>query len=502
MSGVRLDALCSVSGVKEIVGDGSVEVSGVESDSRRVREGQLFAAIRGESFDGERFASDAVARGARAVLATRALALGVPVLVCDDVRACLGPVSHRVYGEPTRSMHSVGITGTNGKTTVTYLLEHVLSALGARPALLGTIALRGPAGAVDAALTTPEADVIARFASEQRAAGATHLVMEVSSHALAQRRVLGMTFEVCGFTNLTQDHLDFHGTMEAYGAEKARLFEEYAPRHSVIMVDTPFGAELASRAKGRVWRASMRADAAAELRVSAFSSSREGIRAVLHTPVGELSLESPLFGAHNLENLLVTLGAALALGLDARACIEALRTAQGAPGRLQRIADTRDVLVLVDYAHTPDAVARATSALRPLTSGRLFVLCGCGGDRDRKKRAPMAEAAAREGDVVVLTSDNPRTEDPLAILAEMREGAVRANAPELSVEALAAASRGYTVIADRAEAIARVIAAARAGDTVLIAGKGHEPYQIVGTEKRPFDDREQARQAIFAAGGG
>ncbi|MFT3921269.1 MAG: UDP-N-acetylmuramoyl-L-alanyl-D-glutamate--2,6-diaminopimelate ligase [Myxococcales bacterium] len=483
-----------------VQGDDLVQVSGVTSDSRAVVPGDLFVALVGGTHDGTRFAPGAIERGARAVLSARPLTLQVPTLVVDDVRAALGPIAQRVCGEPTRAMPTVGITGTNGKTTVSYLLESVLARAGMLPALLGTVALRGPAGEQPAQLTTPEADAIARFAQEQRQAGARSLVMEVSSHALEQGRVRGMHFEVAAFTNLTQDHLDYHGTMEAYGAAKVRLFTEYAPPASVIMVDQAFGWALAERVRAlpgqRVFTCS--ADPSgegADFQVREYASLRTGIKARLTTPQGELGLTSPLFGAHNLENLLVVLGCAHALGVDLAVAVDALATAVGAPGRLERVDHPGDVLVLVDYAHTPDALERALRALRPLTRGRLFAVCGCGGDRDRTKRAPMGEAAAREADLAILTSDNPRTEDPKAILAEMEPGAQRAK-PRIDESALAEASSGYTVVVDRTRAIELAMAAAKPGDSVLLAGKGHETYQIVGKTKHDFDDRREAARAV------
>jgi UDP-N-acetylmuramoyl-L-alanyl-D-glutamate--2,6-diaminopimelate ligase len=500
VTGSSLRELTSLEGVSHVEGDADVQVRRVVSDSRAITHGDLFAAIAGATSDGARFAPEAVRCGATAVLAQRELGLSVPTLVVDDVRKRLGPVSHRVFGEPSREMPVVGITGTNGKTTVTHLIESVLSHVGARPAVLGTVAMRGPAGEVGSQLTTPEADVVARFMREQRDAGATHLAMEVSSHALSIDRVLGTRFEVAGLTNLTQDHLDFHGTMEAYGEAKARLFIDYAPRVSVIVVDHPFGEALTRRVRGELLRCSVNGDREAELRVSKWASTRAGIRARVQTPDGELQLESPLFGAHNLENLLVCVGSCLALGIDRQGIAEALLMARGAPGRMERVLDPRDVMILVDYAHTPDALERALLALRPLTSGRLFVVAGCGGDRDRKKRAPMAEAAARVADIAVLTSDNPRTEDPLAILRDMEPGAQHVSTP-ISADELPHAGRGYTVIADRREAIARAISAARPGDTVLLAGKGHETYQIVGTTKHAFDDRVEAARAVQALAG-
>jgi UDP-N-acetylmuramoyl-L-alanyl-D-glutamate--2,6-diaminopimelate ligase len=497
MKPVLLGDLASLPYVAQIAGPAGLPLSGLTSDSRQVAPGDVFAAIRGSASDGRQFIPQALAQGAVAVLCDAPLALDAAHIRIDDVRARLGPLAHRIYGEPTRALKTIAVTGTNGKTTVTYLLEALLTGAGLRPAVLGTIAARGPAYVRDAALTTPEADALARFAAEQLRAGATHLVMEASSIALDQKRTLGMDVEVAVFTNLTQDHLDYHGSMEAYGAAKARLFEEYAPRHSVIMVDQPFGRALSQRVAGKLQRASMHADAAAELRVLRYVSTRAGIEASIETPWGPVSLQSPLFGAHNLENLLVSVGTGLSLGLTPGQIEAGLRGASGAPGRLERVATSLDVMVLVDYAHTPDAIERALAALRPLTSGRLFVVCGCGGDRDPSKRAPMGEAALRGADLALLTSDNPRSEPPAQILAQMVEGARRAGS-ELPASALAQAGRGYVVIEDRAQAIRAAIDAAQPGDTLLIAGKGHETYQIVGRERRSFDDRVEAAAALAA----
>ena len=500
MTATALRALLPLQGLMRLVGDERVELRGVASDSRRVERGDLFAALPGRAVDGTAYVPQAIAAGAAAVLCQRELTCSVPQLLVDDVRKRLGPIAQRVYGEPTRALRTVGVTGTNGKTTVTHLLESVLNEAAQRPALLGTIALRGPQGEEPAELTTPEADRLAKFAAESQRAGATHLVLEVSSVALAEERVRGMHFDVAAFTNLSHDHLDYHGTYDAYGEQKARLFDEYEPKTSVIVVDGAFGAELAKRAKGQVVRCSV-SGADAEISVRQFRSQRDGIRAEVMTPQGTLSLESPLFGAHNLENLLVTTGCALALGVDLPTIVRALKTAKGAPGRMERVAHPHGVLVLVDYAHTPDAVERALASLRPLTRGRLFVVLGCGGDRDRKKRLPMARAAAQGADIAVLTSDNPRSEPLEQILADMEPGA-RAHAAQLSAESVASAARGYAVIPDRRDAIRLALEAAQAEDTVLIAGKGHETYQIIGRTRHAFDDRLEAARAIAGLGGG
>lgn len=494
---MKLGELASAPGVRQVVGDPELRLHGIASDSRRVSPGDVFAAISGGTSDGRAFAAQALSKGAVAVLCDAPLDTDVPMILVDDVRARLGPLAHQIYGTPTRTLKTFAVTGTNGKTTVTYLLESVLAQAGARPALLGTIAARGPAFERASELTTPEADVVARFAYEQLCAGATHLVMEASSHALSQHRLRGVELEVAAFTNLTQDHLDYHRSMEAYGEAKACLFTEFAPRTSVVMVDQPFGRALSRRAHGRVLRASPDPRDEAELKVRNYLSSRSGIEATLDTPWGPLSVHSPLFGAHNLENLLVTVGAALSLGLEPPQVESALRAAVGAPGRMERVPTTLDVMVLVDYAHTPDALRRALSALRPLTHRRLFVVCGCGGDRDPSKRDPMGEAAVRGADLTLLTSDNPRSEEPLAILRQMEVGARRVASP-MSAAELPQATRGYLVMEDRAQAIRAAVFAAQPGDTVLIAGKGHETYQIVGRERRSFDDRLEAASALRA----
>jgi UDP-N-acetylmuramoyl-L-alanyl-D-glutamate--2,6-diaminopimelate ligase len=508
MSGTSLRDLLNLPGAVRLVGGARAEdlvVTGISSDSRRIIKGDLFAVLSGRKVDGARFIEQAAARGARALLSERELDTTLPVLLVDNVRKRLGVIAHHLYGEPTRELVTVGVTGTNGKTTVTHLLESVLQQAGQRPAVLGTIALRGPGGEEAAELTTPESDRIAQFAREVKNAGASHLLIEVSSVALSEQRIAGMLFRVAAFTNLTHDHLDYHGTLEAYGEEKARLFLEYAPKTSVIVTDEPFGAALAARAAAirgaRVLRCSVKGAADADLRVRSFRSARDGLHAELDTPSGPLTLQSPLFGAHNLENLLVTVGCAVAVGIDLQTISAALQKAKGAPGRMERVPDPRGVLVLVDYAHTPDALTRALDALRPLTDGRLLVVFGCGGDRDRQKREPMAEAAARGADVAVLTGDNPRTESLSQILADMEPGAARVS-PKLTAAKLRTASRGYIVVPDRAQAIATALEVAKSGDTVLLAGKGHETYQVVGNTRYAFDDRIQAARALTSLGGG
>jgi UDP-N-acetylmuramoyl-L-alanyl-D-glutamate--2,6-diaminopimelate ligase len=472
-------------------GDASVVMTDVRHDSRAVRAGDLFVARAGDAFDGARFVADAIARGAIAVLAHREAALpelGVPVVRVEDVRLALALAAEAVHGHPTRELGVVGITGTNGKTTSAWLVAQAIDAAGGAAARLGTLGYTFRTDVVEDSLTTPEADDVSRFAARARERGATHLAMEVSSIALTQARTDAVSFAVAAFTNLTQDHLDYHGSMDAYAAAKTRLFTELAPRASVISIDDPFGAKLASRAGGRVIRVGR--TGSADVRPVEVRLDAAGIHARVRLPSAEVALESRLVGAHNLDNLLLTLGIIEALGLDVARAAAGLATARAVPGRLERCDQPGDdVTVLVDYAHTPDALRRVLEAVRGLSSGKVHCVFGCGGDRDPDKRPKMGAAVAAAADRATITSDNPRSEDPAAI-AEAIEAALRGSGTP------------YDVVLDRRTAIERAILGAKPGDLVLLAGKGHEPYQIVGTEKRAFDDRVEAERALALRCGG
>lgn len=480
-----------------LIGAPDLVVQGVQHDSRRVEAGDLFVAIQGANYDGTRFVEDAVGRGAVAVMSERLLDGVDAQLVVADARSALSRAAELVYGNPTQNLPTVGITGTNGKTTIAYLVARAIEAGEGVPAVIGTTGLFVGGRAHPSQHTTPEADDIARFARGAVDEGATHLVAEVSSHGLDLRRVDAIDFDVAAFSNLSRDHLDYHGTFERYGEAKARLFTELAPRTSVVHVDDAFGAELANRAAGHVLRCSRR-DESADVFASTWSATRSGVAATIRTPSGEWNVQSPMLGEHNLENLLVALGCIEALGLDPHDATTAWRNATGSPGRLERVPHPSDVAVLVDYAHTPDALQRVLTALREVTPGRLFVVFGAGGDRDRGKRPEMGRVAARTADLCVVTSDNPRTEDPDAILADVVAGLE--SMPSVDPGSLPSAERGYLTEPDRAEAIRLAVGAAREGDTVLLAGKGHEDYQIVGSERRHFDDREEAARAIASLG--
>jgi UDP-N-acetylmuramoyl-L-alanyl-D-glutamate--2,6-diaminopimelate ligase len=467
-----------------VVGDGNVRVTGVRQDSRKVEPGELFVARQGGKTSGATYALDAANKGARALLLERGDALPatrLPVIEVTNVKRALALAAEAVYGFPSRTLDVVGVTGTNGKTTTTFLIEQGLTAAGARPARLGTLGFEMGGQTFGDTLTTPEADDIARCLLEVKARQGSHLVMEVSSIALVQERVSGLRFKAAAFTNLTQDHLDFHGTLEAYAEAKAELFTRLLPETSIVHVGDAFGRKLAGRIRSGLLTVA-RKDA--DVWVSESELSASGIRATVVTPQGDCELESALLGEHNLENLLVGLGVLLGLGHSPRTAARALSATPQVPGRLERCEGPGDdILVVVDYAHTPDALGRVLSAVRALGSGRVLCVFGCGGDRDPKKRAPMGEAVGRGADYAYVTSDNPRGESPQAIVDAILPG-------------LQAVGADYEVELERSVAIERAISQAKAGDVVLIAGKGHEDYQIVGAEKRHFDDREQARQAL------
>lgn len=457
-----------------------VAIQGIRHDSREIRRGELFVALDGDHHRGLGFIPDAIGRGAAAVLASERVECEVPLWIVPDPEALFGPIAEAIYGEPTRSLRVFGVTGTNGKTTIAHLISESLARSGRRVATIGTGALRFEGLVESSPFTTPFGDRISRFAREALDAGATDLVMEVSSHALAQRRADGVRFDFAAFSNLTRDHLDYHETFEAYQEAKERLLFELAPR-SVINIDDPAGRAIAERLGERALRVSTR-DASAEIFASKLHFDQGGISAELKTPFGPFALRSPLHGAYNLENLLVALGLGILAG-EGRAFAEALSEVGPAKGRLEAVDHPVGAKIYVDYAHTPDALRGAIEALRPLSSGRLIVVFGCGGDRDRGKRPEMGAIASKSADVVVLTSDNPRSEDPTRIIEEIRAGAEEGSATLYTEE-------------DRAKAISLALGLARADDLILVAGKGHEDYQIIGDERLRFDDREVIEDAL------
>ncbi len=503
-SGRPLRALLEGSAVRSSSGDLDVLVSGVSHDSRRVGPGDLFCAVDGARCRGLDFARAAAERGAVAVLAEGEPAdLGVTTVVVDDVRHAMALASSAVFGHPSARVPTVGITGTNGKTTTTYLVEGALRGQGVVAGVVGTINARVGAREWPAALTTPEAPDLHRLAAEMVEGGAAALLMEVSSHGIELRRTRGIRYRVVAFTNLTQDHLDFHGDMERYGAAKLRLFtEELAWSDSpvaVVNIDDAFGARVADAARCPVSRVSAEGRAGADVRVLEAEGAISGVRVRCDVAGQIVEVRSRLVGHHNVANIAMALGIVHGLGAgDLEAAARGISEVAAVPGRLEPVPDPRGAAVLVDYAHSPDAIDNVVRALRGLCAGRLFVVFGCGGDRDRKKR-PLMGRAAGAADLVVVTSDNPRTEDPVSIIDMAVPGVRQSGLPEIGLEDLALAERGFAVEVDRRRAIRAAVSAARPGDVVLVAGKGHEPYQILGERKVHFDDREEAEAAIRSA---
>ncbi len=485
------------------VPSGDPGINGIKVDSRAVAPGDLFVALRGSNVDGHAFLAEAAAFGAVALLVEEEpAAAGLPpAVVVPDTRRALAPIALRFFGDPARELKLIGVTGTNGKTSTTFLSESILAAAGKRTGLIGTVEVRYAGERQRAINTTPESLELQRLLRDMCTRGVDAAVMEVSSHGLALGRVAGVGFDVAALTNLTQDHLDFHGDMQAYADAKARLFRHHLKPGGVgvVNLDDPQAERFlaAAHAGGaRTLGVTRRPGASAEVRVEAAQVSLSGVRARLALPSGPLELALPLVGDFNVENLAVAVGIALGLGIAPDAIARGVAACPQVPGRMERVASPAPgaPVVLVDYAHTPDAVEKVLRAVRPLTEGRVIAVFGCGGDRDRSKRPRMAEAVARFADRAVLTSDNPRTEDPQAILREVEQGL--GSMRRVEPRALASTEHAFSSLLDRREAIQLAIRIAGRGDSVVIAGKGHEDYQIVGRERLPFDDREEARRAL------
>ncbi|HEY3886545.1 MAG TPA: UDP-N-acetylmuramoyl-L-alanyl-D-glutamate--2,6-diaminopimelate ligase [Vicinamibacterales bacterium] len=467
-------------------------VSAVAYDSRQVQPGAVFVALRGEKADGTRFASQAVASGAVAIIAETPLRAGAPWIEVPDARAALAELAAAFYDDPSDELALVGITGTNGKTTTSYLLAAIFEAAGVTCGRIGTIGYRIGERELDAPRTTPEAPDLERMLRDMVAHGCGACVMEVSSHALALRRVDGLRFAAGIFTNLTRDHLDFHGDMESYFQAKRRLFEMLSDGAvGVINADDPRAADLVATARRPVTYA---IDAPADVRPGPLAFSLAGLSFEIRTPRGTLQVQSPLVGRPNAYNILAAAAAAMALDLPFTAIEGGIAGVAAVPGRFQIVSNPRDeVRVVVDYAHTDDALKHLLETARPLAGGRLITVFGCGGDRDRTKRPLMGAVAARLSDLVIVTSDNPRSEDPERIVDEIRRGIVT---PAERSGLKGQRGTPSMAIVDRRDAIERAIRDARPGDLVLIAGKGHEKYQVIGDRRLPFDDVEIAAAAL------
>lgn len=465
----------------EIRGSASTPVRALCYRSVEATAGSLFFCVPGGRVDGHDFAPDAVARGASALVVERWLPIEVTQVRVASVREAMGPISSSFHGRPADRMTMVGVTGTSGKTTITYLLEAVFRAAGWTPGVIGTTGVRIDGRAVPLSRTTPEAPDLHRLLAEMAHAGVGAIAMEVSSHGLDQHRIGGVRFAVSVFTNLSQDHLDYHPSMEAYFAAKARLFLPERSDRAVVNHDSPEGRRLV----GRLPTTTFGIEAGADVRATDVQTTAAGVR----FRVDGLEIRSSLRGLFNVENCLAALATARALGVADELAAGAIASVDGVPGRVEAVQAGQDFLVLVDYSHKPDGIEKVLRAARPLAAGRLIIVMGCGGDRDRGKRPLMGRAATANADLSVITSDNPRSEDPIAIIAEIVPGAEEGGG-------------AFVIEPDRRAAIRLAVAAAGPGDVVVIAGKGHETYQELADRTIPFDDRVVAAEELRKLGQG
>lgn len=482
---MRLADLLAALPSATLLGSPDREVTGLAFDSHSVRPGELFAALRGMAQDGHRFAADAVRCGAAALLVDHPLPqLAVPQVVVSDTRRALAALAAAFYGNPSASLWLCGVTGTNGKTTTTYLIDAILSRAGRPSAVIGTLGAQAQGAPVEfhaTTPTTPEAPDLQRLLRDLKQAGCGHVVMEVTSHALELGRVEGCRFRAAVFTNLTREHLDFHGDLARYRDAKVRLFAMVDPDGvSIVNADDPSGGAMSAQSRAAVWTYGM--DPSARVRGEALQCSPHGTRCAVVWPGGRIPLGLSLPGRFNVSNALAAFAVGLALDIEARTIRDALEAVRGVPGRFEVVDEGQDFSVIVDYAHTPDSLEKVVRLAAEIGTGRRLVVFGCGGDRDRTKRPVMGQIATQLADYAIFTSDNPRSEDPVAIIREIEAGVPGA--------------KNFESEPDRRRAIERVIELARPGDVVVIAGKGHETYQILRDGVIQFDDRQVAREVL------
>jgi UDP-N-acetylmuramoyl-L-alanyl-D-glutamate--2,6-diaminopimelate ligase len=496
---INLNDIINCLNLKKVFGSRSRQVAAIVYDSRNITPGCAFFALRGVGADGHDFIEMAIEKGASIIVMEQNHALpdGVTGLIVDDTRRALASASTLWFGNPSQTMKVIGVTGTNGKTTITYLLEAMLKAAGMKPVVIGTVNYRFSGKEIPASHTTPESYELQKMLAEFHAEGADSLIIEVSSHALEQKRVHGIHFNVGVFSNLTPEHLDYHRTMADYYLSKKRLFADYIIPNAgkaVINVDDAYGRRLDDECPGAI---SCGIAEDAKVRATQYNLSRDGIETTVALCKGTLTFHSKLLGLFNLNNILCALAAAEAAGVAKQAIEKGLAAVVNIPGRLERVDNKREALILVDYAHTGDALKNVLSTLVNLYPKRIITLFGCGGDRDKSKRPVMGEVAAGFSDIAIVTSDNPRTEDADAILQDILPGVHKHFDQELSLEDLLSAQKsGYIVVPDRREAIRLAVQILQQGDLLLVAGKGHETYQIVGHVKSHFDDREEILNAL------
>ena len=487
---MRLEDLCSLTPGAKIRCKTNVEPKGVSHDSREVQPGDLFVCLVGEKFNGHKFAADAMARGAVAIVSQNenSVPAGLPGFSCPDTRLALPSLACAIYGNPSHQMKLIGIAGTNGKTTSIYLVSSILNAAGWRTGTIGTLGTEVMGENLPSAHTTPEADQLQALLARMHQRKAEGVVMEVSSHAIAMNRTRGCAFDCAVFTNLTQDHLDFHGTMDAYFDVKQRLFTEYAeesgkPFFASVNIDDPRGALLSKAVKGRIISFGVHSEA--DVTAQNIDVRPDSTSFIALTPLGRASVNLSICGAFQVYNALGAIGVGVGFGIPPEVIAQGLASLKAVPGRFESVPTGKGFSVVVDYAHTPDGLENLLQAARSLHPARVVLVFGCGGDRDRGKRPIMGNIAARYADIAILTSDNPRTEDPLAIIKDVLPGMDNGSAK-------------CFVEPDRHNAIALAIDLALDGDIILLAGKGHENYQIVGEDILPFDDRIEAMKILNA----
>ena len=486
--------------VRSVSGDvGGIDVARVTPDSRLVQAGSLFVAVRGTEGDGHAYVDKAIQAGAVAVCGERPLSgLPVPYVQVADSRWAVAHLAEALHGFPGRSLRLVGVTGTNGKTSTATLVRGICERAGVAAGLLGTVSYDVGAGEQPAPTTTPGPVELSALLAAAREHGKRVVALEVSSHAIAQSRVAALEFDVAVFTNCTQDHLDYHGDMDQYFGAKRRLFEclgmthhKREPKRAVVNAEDAYADQVIAACRVPVWTYAV--ESPADIRATNLRLGPAGTRARVETPAGEADLDLRLLGRHNVSNALAALGAGLALDIPLETAVAALNAAPCVPGRCEMVDAGQPFTVIVDYAHTPDGLRALLETCRALRPARVVTVFGCGGDRDRTKRPQMGELVGRLSDAAIVTSDNPRTEDPTGILLDIEVGLQRAGCRR---------GEDYELVEDRRAAIAQAIAQAEPGDLVVIAGKGHEPYQIIGTDRREFDDRVVARECLAEHGTG
>ncbi len=497
-----LKALSEFSIPYEIISPGDITgVSGISCNSKTIKEGELFVALKGTTNDGHKYIEEAIKGGAKGVVVEHLeflpkLPKDILVILVPDTHKALSVITSAFYGFPTKKLHLIGITGTNGKTSTTILIESIEKEGGLKVGRLGTINYSWDGHSEPAPLTTPDPLLLQKIFHEMVSGGVTHVVMEVSSHALEQKRVFGCFYDVAVFTNLSHDHLDFHMNMENYFKAKSLLFLEHLNGVAVINVDDPYGNRLLNFLKSKNIEIISYGveNPSAKVKALSFECSSKGLKVSIETPAGVININSALLGKLNVYNILASVATAFSQGMDVQTIKRGIEKVQDIPGRMEKVAIDAPFEVIVDYAHTPDALEKTLSSIKGWLEGRLVVVFGCGGDRDKSKRPVMAETSARYADVIIITSDNPRTEDPEKIIEDILEGMPKSWKRVSNPEDLISSKRVFSVIVNRRSAIELALKIARPGDVVFLAGKGHENYQIIGHKKFFFDDRLVAKE--------